>query len=191
MLDLFAGDRTSANIEFADGHDSQLSLTGTDVGRLIKVAVIWKSPVDLDLHAMEYAARRGDRGHRSAATPGDADSALRQMNATGRAHGFISHTSTAAVEGDKLEVYTLWQSSRQRRGLIALAIENKSRGRNPSGDHCGQGRLASVAFQVVRWMPGRPIVREGARLGAVACGRSLSPEVMLNQAAIRDLSLRR
>ena len=69
IVDAFAGISTPVEIKFTDDTLISLPVEALGLDRLAKIAVIWRAPVELGLHAFEYAALPGDTGHISAATP--------------------------------------------------------------------------------------------------------------------------
>ncbi len=58
VLDCFAGEAAPITITFEDGTSVVRQPVTDDLARYSKVAIVWSSSVDLDLHAFEYAARR-------------------------------------------------------------------------------------------------------------------------------------
>lgn len=175
----------------ADGTREALDLRSNDLGNVAKIAVIWQQPVDLDLHALEYAAQRGGPGHVWAKAPGQSEQALRTTQSTGRGRGFISQSDDGSNRGDKIEVYTFWLSEQQRSGVVELSIDYATRGSTPSGDHCGNGPLASIPVTVVRSIPGQPVSRTDALLAALPCGQPLAELIRYNQTITQHLSFRR
>ena len=191
VLDLFAGLDATASITMTDGTEVALAPETSDLDQVIKVAIVWRSPVDLDLHALEYAARRGEDGHVWAGATGDAAASRTRAARTRRGRGFMSMTSDGTETGDKVEVYTFWRSERQRHGLVEIGIDDATRGDVPRGEYCGDGKYAAVDLTILRAWPGRPVVVEPTRLERLPCGKPLSERVRYNFAAVRDLSLRR
>lgn len=189
-LDCFAGTGSKAEIFFSDGARGAIDVTTSDLGRLSKVAVIWQAPVNLDLHAYEYAAAHGEPGHIWASSPSSPDDAWEKTLASGRGHGFIT-AHDGSGEGDKYEVYTLWHHEDQTSGTIELALDFKSRGDTPSGEMCGNGPLSQIAFEVVTLSRRGEVTREQAVLLPMECGSSLAHSVRYNKSVIPVLRIRR
>jgi hypothetical protein len=189
VLDLVEGDG-EAVVSFSDGASERIAVRSSDGDKLRKVAILWDSPVDLDLHALEYGGRIGGAGHLWSSAPGSGEAAFARLAATERSHGFLSTVDDGRGAGAKLEVYTIWLAQAQRSGIISFAIDNVTRGDVPSGDHCGEGSLASVPFTVIRYAPDAAPTRESVMLSPAPCGQPLGAEGRLNRAAIEALRIR-
>ena len=189
VLDLVEGDG-EAVVSFSDGASERIAVRSSDGDKLRKVDILWDSPVDLDLHALEYGGRIGGAGHLWSSAPGSGEAAFAKLAATERSHGFLSTVDDGRGAGAKLEVYTIWLAQAQRSGIISFAIDNVTRGDVPSGDHCGEGSLASVPFTVIRYAPDAAPTRESVMLSPAPCGQPLGAEGRLNRAAIEALRIR-
>ncbi len=189
-LDCFAGTSSKVLISFADGARGAIDVTARDLGRVSKVAVIWKAPVNLDLHAFEYAASYGEPGHVWAASPSSPNDAWEKTLATGRGHGFIT-AADGNAEGDKYEVYTFWHHEEQTSGAIEMAVDFESRGDTPSGDMCGNGPLSQVAFEVVMLSRHGEVTRQQAMMLPMECGATLTQSARYNKSVIPVLRVRR
>gem|GEM_PF-1699703 len=189
-LDCFAGTSSKIVITFADGARGAVDVTTRDLGRVSKVAVIWQAPVNLDLHAFEYAASFGEPGHVWAASPSSPNDAWEKTLATGRGHGFIT-AADGNAEGDKIEVYTLWHHEEQTSGAIEMAVDFESRGDTPSGDMCGNGPLSQVAFEVVMLSRHGEVTRQQAMMLPMECGVTLTQSARYNKSVIPVLRIRR
>ena len=53
VIDLFAGTKRSVDVVFADNARRVIPAVASDMDKVSKVAVIWRAPVNLDLHAFE------------------------------------------------------------------------------------------------------------------------------------------
>lgn len=189
-LDLFAGAREAAMVEFSDGTSQQITIPPGDLADLIKVALIWQAPVDLDLHALEYAATPGSAGHIWSGQSLDAAAGRRETNATGKAHGFLSSAAGAQDVGDKIEVYTVFRVPGQSFGVVELFIDYASRGSVPAGRSCGEGPEAAVAFTIVQMKGTESLNRIRSQLTPQPCGVRLNDRVRFNRATVPDLRLR-
>lgn len=187
ILDCFAGDGTPVEIAFQDGSVFTRNAVARDMKRVSKISVLWSAEVNLDLHAFEYAAALGKRGHVWAGAPSSPDLARQNGRAEERGQGFMSHVSAGLNGESKLEVYTFWHHRRQPRGVVRLALDFESRGSTPNGETCGGGRLAEVRFLVLQLTNGGQFTRSQGAFEAAACGVSLSDQARYNDKAIPDL----
>lgn len=190
VLDLFRGRDGSVAIDFKDQTRLPVDIVANDLDKVSKVAVLWRSPVNLDLHAFEYASIDGKTGHVWAGQPESAETALALAKSEGRGHGFLSFQSDASGGGDKLEVYTFWHVPGQDSGIVTLAVDNATRGSNPAGESCGTGALASVDMRVWRMLRGGTAESEDRILASVPCGRSLPLDVRYNPDSMPSLKAR-
>lgn len=187
ILDCFAGDGTPVQIAFQDGSVFSRNAVARDMKRVSKISVLWSAEVNLDLHAFEYAAALGKRGHVWAGAPSSPDLARQNGRAEERGQGFMSHVSSGLNGESKLEVYTFWHHRRQPRGVVRLALDYESRGSTPDGETCGGGRLAEVRFLVLQLSQGGQFTRSQGAFEAAACGVSLSEQARYADKAIPDL----
>ena len=104
-------------VTFNDGSVKTDSVTVDGLENLIRVAVMWSSDIDFDLHAYEFGARENTEGHIWSQNPGSYRSARR--NGT----GYLTVLGRQTGLGWKTEVYTLIQNSRTQGGLIDLSLE--------------------------------------------------------------------
>lgn len=190
LLDLFEGHAPLA-VKLDNGTRMPIDTKGVDLAGISKVAVLWSAPVNLDLHANEYLARRGAEGHVWAKSPGNIDAALTAAREGNRGRGFISMEDTGAGEGIHVEVYTFLHNDSQRTGAVTLLIDYETRGDVPQGDHCGSGRFAQVEAMVVRLRPGGRIDKEKVKFGAAPCGERLTEEKRFNSDTLSDLVARK
>ena len=191
LLDCFAGAEGGVLLRFADGSQQTMPVNTRDLDKVSKFAVVWRSPVNLDLHVFEYAARYDQTGHVWARQASNLAGARAQILGDKRGHGFISTTDDEASLGDKVEVYTFLHSDEQSGGAISLALDYETRGEKPTGATCGQGTLAEVDFQVVMLPRGGQSTRQAGVLTRVECGRRIAREARLNQSALPGLRIRR
>jgi hypothetical protein len=190
-IDLFLGGTAPVTVGFEDGTSRVVAVTSRDLDRVSKVAVLWRAPVNLDLHAYEYTARGNDAGHVWAGATQNAEEALQAAESSGRGHGFMSTKSDASISGDKLEVYTLWQPAGEAAGVVTMALDYETRGEVPKGETCGEAKLASIPVMVWRLRRGEPAAeREDRVLSAQPCGQALSHEVRFNPDSMPHLTIR-
>lgn len=191
VLDCFAGAGSVVEVRLTDGTRKQLPVTAKDLDKVSKVAVIWRAPINLDLHVFEYAARFGQPGHVWANATSTLEEAQGRARADRRGHGFLSSTDGEHSVGDKIEVYTLLHEEAQTSGAIGLALDYATRGDVPTGATCGSGDLAEIDFQVVILPRGGKAARQGGVLTRAECGVRLAPEARFNQAMLPGLRLRK
>ncbi len=187
ILDCFAGDGSPVEIGFQDGSTFSRNAVARDMGRVSKVSVLWSANVNLDIHAFEYAANFGKPGHVWAAAPSSPADARSMARAEGRGRGFISHVSDGGNVGSHLEVYTFWHHRRQDGGVIRLALDYASRGSMPQGETCGDGRMATVEFLVLKLSRGGDFSRTEGAFQPAACGAPLTEQARYSTKAIPDL----
>lgn len=190
-LDCFAGTSSAVELRFANGSTKSLPVVANDLDKVSKIAVTWRSGVNLDLHVFEYAAAFNGTGHFWAKSPSTLGAARLQSQSQGRGHGFLSSLDDDKSLGDKLEVYTFFHNDQQSTGAISLALDNETRGEVASGAACGQGALAEVDFQVsILPRNGKPSRQSGV-LTRVECGAKLTQEARFNSSAMPGLRIRK
>jgi hypothetical protein len=135
QLDCFQGDRELDLTFMNNWRSTNRSCSAVEV-TLTKVAIVWRDRVDLDLHALEYAAPPGSDYDRWAHSPGSYRTAQSDYLYSGRSRGFMSTVSDGQQLGHNVEVYTLVRHPAEPRGLITMAIGLGSVGREP----CSNGR---------------------------------------------------
>lgn len=189
VVDLFAGDHTVVEFIFADGSRTARLPISNDLVRLSKVAVVWRGPVNLDLHAFEYSSRIGGRGHIWAGSPSSfeiADAA----SGNRKGQGFLSSQSAGAEDGDHVEVYTFVIAEGQRTGVIETAIHYATRGAIPHGDTCDGRRHASVTFSVFLSSRGQLLEKVTRQFSSVPCGVALTGNRLLVRNSVQRLDRR-
>jgi hypothetical protein len=189
-LDLFQGREPEIAVQFQDGTRTAVAAKSDDLDKVSKLAVMWRTPVNLDLHAFEYTARLGANGHVWAGQPGSVETAQTQAAADARGRGFLSFQSDASTPGDKVEVYTFWHVPGQDGGAVTLAVDHETRGATPKAETCGAGKLASVEMHVWRLVRGADLETEERMLASVPCGSELPAEVRYNPDSMPHLRVR-
>jgi hypothetical protein len=93
-MDLFQGTKPPLTVEFERASPAVVALPEFagpgEVPRFAKVTVLWQGPIQLDLHAYEYAAGHGEPGHIWSGAPGSADRARTGTDTSQRARGFLT-----------------------------------------------------------------------------------------------------
>jgi hypothetical protein len=189
-LDCFAGDSEPLTIRFEDQTTVvRRPVVGEDMRDFSKVAIVWSSTVDLDLHAFEYSATFGSQGHVWSEQPRSLDEAASARD--GRGHGFLSTASAGGEIGMNMEVYTFVHQRGEAGGVVKLAVEYKSRGAKPAGRFCGSGDLAELRFKAYILERDSPLRTLDLAFAPVPCGVDISPGAQINARLIPDLIIRR
>ena len=125
-----------------------------------RITLRWDAPIDLKLHVIEPGGTAGG--------PGDA--AVGPVSAAKPLAGRIHLVDDGTGLGPFQESYVI------AGGLPALslvvAIENVSRGRVPSGEHCKNGELARVGYSLVIVDKGS-VRRRSYESAPLSCGQQL------------------
>jgi len=172
-FDLFLGTRPT-QIRFEDGLNSTLTLptSKNTLSKLSKAAIIWNSPVNLDLHVHEFAAEAGQKkGHIWQQNPNNQSTAIK----TGR--GYLTQYSAEHTQGSNIEVYTFFHTENSRTGIIDLKVDFESRGTIPKAPFCGKGKHASPSYQTILLTPNKAPQRRSMRIQAAPCEQKLSQDV--------------
>lgn len=139
QLDCFQGDREVDLTFMNNWRTTNRSCSAVEVA-LTKVAIVWRDRVDLDLHALEYAAPPGSDYDRAAGNPGSYRTAQSDHLHSGRSRGFMSTVSDGQQLGHNVEVYTLVRHPAEPRGLIAMAVGLGSHSNAVGGELCHNAR---------------------------------------------------
>ncbi|MGH6816774.1 MAG: hypothetical protein ACREC6_13835, partial [Hyphomicrobiaceae bacterium] len=190
-FDCFNGTGTPLEIGFADKTRRTIDIATQDLDKVSKVTVIWRVPVNLDLHAFEYAAAHNEAGHIWAKTPSSLQAAREQSQAKKRGHGFLGVSDDGRTPGDKIEVYTFWHNEEQVSAAVGMALDFESRGDAPNGEMCGAGTHARVQYEVVVLSRGTPIRRQTQEFAPMDCGTRLTREVRYSQDTVPILRIRK
>lgn len=175
----------AARVVFADGAETPVTLDHNwrELRLTLRVAVAWTDPVDLDLHAFEYAATFNSDGHVWEKHP----SGFRLVRRSGG--GYLESFGAVTPNGQSIEVYTFWANSRARRGVARIALDLASRGDTPEGDFCAGGALAAPDYLVVRSERGEVKSTARGRFTPARCGLTLDAETRYASGALRDLRI--
>jgi len=192
MFDCFLGEKIPLWVSFEDGPSIPVQLRALDLDRVTMVAVAWKGGVNLDLHALEYAASLADENHIWAGAPSNRLQAEERRRHDNRGHGFISFASDGTAEGDQLEVYTFIHEANQTSGAVTLALDYESRARRPRDpDTCGTGLYADLEYKVLVWHPDGKVARSRGMFSAIGCGQPIDEANRYNAKALPQILLMR
>jgi hypothetical protein len=191
ILDCIAGDAAPVEFVFADGSHVAKKLTTLDLDKVTKVAVIWSAPVNLDLHAFEYAAAPQSPGHIWRGSPSSESDAAKIIAAEKRGHGFMTVTSTGKENGTKLEVYTFWHQPGQKNGVINMALDYESRANGPRDmETCGSGLYSDLEYEAVLLDRNRPAKRFFAKFASLDCSKQLSGLDRYNHKSVPEIFIK-
>lgn len=191
VLDCFAGDSSDIGIVFADGSQERRRVATSDLDRVSKVAIIWNSPVNLDLHAFEYSAAPDSPDHVWVGAPLTEQDARRKITATSKGHGYLSSLSDGSEPGAKLEVYTFFHAKGAQRGVISMALDYESRARSqPSPDTCGTGLYAELEYEAILLERQKAPVRLFRKFASLNCTAKLSGLDRLNHKAVPEIVIK-
>ncbi len=105
------------DVRFGDNTRKTVPVAARDLDKVSKIAVLWRAPVNLDLHVFEYAARHDQAGHLWAKKPSAIATARLASQSEKRGHGFLSAIDDEQSLGDKIEVYTFLHNDEQASGV--------------------------------------------------------------------------
>ena len=193
-LDLFLGRARKIEFEFENGQRRAARLSAVEEAKMTKVAVIWASPVNLELHAFEYGAKFGSPGHVSTEQPRSADEVRKQVRDKGRGFGFLVGADASSEQqlqsAARIAVYTFLHAPQQKYGAVKMVLDYTSRGDVPSGDFCGNGRHASVKYDAYVLYPDGHVSHLAGEIPAAVCGRRLLQTARYMWAAVPDIRIR-
>lgn len=190
MLDCFAGDTAPITITFEDGTSTVRQPATDDLTKYSKIAILWSSSVDLDLHAFEYAAAQDDPGHIWSGAPLSLAEAETRTKREKRGHGFLSTASAGRSIGMNVEVYTFVHHPRQKAAGVKMGVDFVSRGRRADGEYCGTDRYAEVHFKAYTLEKGRAVKRLDVAFASLPCGTDISDAARINSRLIPEFSIR-
>lgn len=190
MLDCFAGDAEPITITFEDGTSITRQPVTDNLTKYSKVAILWSSSVDLDLHAFEYAAAPGDFGHIWSGVPLSLAEAEARAKREKRGHGFLSTASTGRSIGMNVEVYTFVHDPREKAAGVKMGVDFVSRGQHAEGEYCEAGRYAEVQFKAYTLEKGRVAKRLDLAFASLPCGTDINDAARINSRLIPELTIR-
>jgi len=189
-----AGAGSVAAVGFQQASDAALHLAGgeiidfnipfTDTERMARVALVWQTPVDLDLHALEFGALAQSDGHVRPDQPRSFGDVRR------RGGGYLLEYQPVGGVGQSISVYTYWRRYGGRSGVVRLGVDFASRDGGQRSDTCAGGVLAEPAFTVLRSVSGvleRPRNRRLAPLDCAAIAGVADPADRFISDAVDDM----
>jgi len=189
-IDCFAGPGP-LKISLSDRTEYIVDLPPRDLDRVTKVAITWTEPVDLDLHAFEYAAAEAGDGHVWSRNPRSLARVKSMSAETGQGHGYLSTSSVDGEPGTHVEVYTFWHQPSQSDGAVRLVVDYVSRGSQPQGEFCSDGHLAGLKFDVYILEHGIALRHIQRAFAPVPCGEPINNTARFSAKLIPDIVLAR
>ena len=188
VLDLFASDRKSVDIIFADGTRRVLPAVARDLDKVSKVAIRWRAPVNLDLHVFEHAAKAGGPGHVWSQAPSSAEAAVNAAQSDGLGRGFLNAFDDG--NDDKIEIYTYVHGAQDQANTVAMALDHETRGSQPAAAMCGQGAHAKVEFGVTMLSRKGELVRASGAFKPARCDQPLAAAERFDYALMPVIAVR-
>jgi len=139
-----------------------------EMSRLHRVALIWRGKAELGLHAFEFGAEQGGRGHVNPVNPRD------YKAATTVSGGYLNRIEIR--NNTFADIYTLPGGNMTASGNVSLAVS--TRGHDCSG---------SVSFMTLHAEPGQEMTSRAYELSAKACKRLA--DVTPDQNLVPELAL--
>ncbi|SLN25036.1 hypothetical protein PSA7680_01079 [Pseudoruegeria aquimaris] len=125
------------DVRFEDGSRLSTALRVEDAALFDHVILQWQGEAGLSIHALEFGARYGEKGHVSAASPRDPSFAARALG------GFITELGARDLNHTRrAEIYSFPSGLMGRSGLVRLSVEAEVTPAN-----CGQD-LAARSTQI-------------------------------------------
>jgi hypothetical protein len=173
LLPLFAGKAVVPRVELKDGSQHTLPALADETTPTAMIALVWKRPVDLNLHVFENSAPLSERGHVTRQRAGSGAGRIEALDANG-------------AEGDRIEVYTVGATAQL---TLSVAVDYATRGSVPTPVTCEGGQHARVPFEVFYRRPDGSVQRTAAAFAPAPCGVAIPPEVRFNRDVLPALSI--
>ncbi|MHA1527745.1 MAG: hypothetical protein ACTSVG_01895 [Alphaproteobacteria bacterium] len=154
---------SDAVLRFSGGESIDFNIPFADTERMARVALVWETPVDLDLHAFEFGALGQSDGHVRPDAPRSFGDVRR------RGGGYLLEYLPVAGVGQSVSVYTYWRRYGGRSGVVRLGVDFASRDGGQRPDTCAGGALAEPAFTVLRSVAGVLERSRNRRLAPLDC----------------------
>jgi len=190
VLDGFAGHQELIHVRFMD-RTEVMRLPPEQPARLTKVAILWSSGVDLDLHAFEFGAAFGDPRHVWAGKTPPAERAQSAPSTDRRGRGLVTTSSRGQGLGTSAEVYTYEHLPDELAGSIRFAVDFVSRGDRAAGQFCGDAPRAGVQLRIVVLLPDGTVRHSTGEFAPLVCGTELTAAARYNTKLIPELWVRR
>ncbi|MEM9138294.1 MAG: hypothetical protein AAGB15_00560 [Pseudomonadota bacterium] len=152
-----------ALVIFSTGEKIDFDLPFKGINKVSRVALVWDTPVALELNALEFGAQPGTAGHVRPENP-KSFAAVRRGGG-----GFLSTYFAYGDIGQNAQFYTHFTRQGGQSGIVKLMIDFASRSRDKLEGTCGSGEYAAPQFLIMRSVSGRadrPVLK---KLAAHAC----------------------
>lgn len=170
-----------ATANLPDGQLVEFPMPFEDMDQVVRVAMAWNQPVDLDLHALEIGQQIGSTGHLRPGNESNFDTVRR------RGGGFLSGHESVDGIGSNLQVYTHYIRGRGTREVVKLMIDFASRREDRSPETCGTGGFASPLIRILRSERGEFERTKQRRLPKIDCANVDRLASHLIEAAVDDV----
>jgi hypothetical protein len=185
-VDLYLAKSEQVRLVFADGSFEDIAPVTLDLDKVSKVAIVWDSAVNLDLHALQNVGIFGSADHIWAGAASSAETANGIVQSTGFGSGFMSTKDDGKSEGQKVEVFTYIHAPDQKSGAVSMMLDFASRGDRPAGETCVGGDKAAVPFEAVV-LTKTGVTRSRGVVSPAPCGTRLVSEARYMKDIVPDL----
>ncbi|MGH1350104.1 MAG: hypothetical protein ACRBBN_04750 [Methyloligellaceae bacterium] len=186
-LDCFAGDKSPITFTFENKQKVVRKPVALDLDKITKVAVIWKGSANLNLHAFEYMAAAGQEGHIWENNPSSFKKAKYKTRQTGKGHGFISSAEKYGSGDQKVEVYTFYNATDQKYGVVQLALDYQLKHNNLHQITCQSQGDITIDYTTVTLSKNKTVKTSKAASILNPCNLLSTNRKMLNTRAVEDL----
>ncbi len=153
-------------VAYRDGSTEEVQVDLALLATALRITLQWDAPVDLNLHVVEPGGIVGGRGDATAGHSGSA------YNLQGR----LDLDDDGKGLGPFQESYVFLRRSERPHDIFTVFVENASRARVPSGEHCGSGDYAKVGATLIVADRGK-VTKFPIELPALPCGQPLPDNV--------------
>lgn len=126
-------------LQYTDRAQEKVDATFASLPVVLRISILWDTPVDLNLHVVEPRGIVGGMGDAAVVMPGAASRTLGKIDLNDDGLGF----------GPFQESYVLANRLQSPDVTFWIGVENASRGRVPAGAHCQGGEYAKVPLTIV------------------------------------------
>ncbi len=134
------------DLMFEDGDILNTQVSVPEADQFDRVVLQWEGDSGLQIHALEFGADYGDKGHVSAASPRDPSVAMRAVG------GFLSELGARDLQyTQRAEVYSFPSGRMGRNGLVRLSVEAEVTAQN-----CGK-TVEAQSMQITAGVGSSPV----------------------------------
>ena len=190
VLDGFAGNKVPVEFLFNDGQQFTKIPALKDIENLTKIAVLWTSKHDIDLHAFEYTASQNSLGHLWDGNKSSHTKASEKVKSSGKGHGFISSShNVTKYPNQKLEVYTFIHAPQQTGAVVKLGLSYKKVDERPTlkKANCNSTSSETLNYQTLQLVRNGTLSRTQGAFVIDSCSPLTQKQIRSN--AIQDLEI--